>query len=145
MAFWKEPGQLSGAVSPSSPDDYHHDHRIVSDLVHKASFMATLPNIETEFVACESVSPIYYMDTLAGHGFNPTEYVDISNTFLTKQNMLACHKSQLEWLEEHDGEDMLEFVHIVAKARGYQAGVQYAEGFRLAQTWSRTPPRRLLP
>lgn len=127
------------------PDDYHPDHRAVSSLVFNASFVATLPNIETEHDAHGTVPPIRYMDTLAGKGFHPTEFVDITETFATKQRMLECHVSQLEWLREHDDIDVVEFMTVVSKTRGIQAGVVYAEGFREADTWPRTKPYRLLP
>lgn len=127
------------------PEDYHHDHRTVSRLVLTTSFMASLPNVQTDQPAHPVVPPIYYMDTLAGHSFQPTHYVDITNTLGMKKEMLACHESQLTWLRDHDDTDMLAFVEVVAKARGYQAGVAYAEGFRLEKSWSRTPLERLLP
>ncbi len=141
------------AVRQARPDvvlthdsnDYHHDHRLVGRLVLATSFMASLPNVRTEHPAHRLVPPVYYMDTLAGHGFEPTDYVDITDTLEMKKEMLACHESQLSWLKEHDDTDMMEFIEAVAKARGYQAGVAYAEGFRLERAWLRTPPHRLLP
>jgi len=59
--------------------------------------------------------------------------------------MMACHQSQIVWLKDHDNMDILEFIEIMARARGLQCGVAYAEGFRHADVWPRTPPRRLLP
>lgn len=127
------------------PDDYHPDHRTVSRLVFDASFTASLPNIETEHAVHSLVPPLYYMDTVAGKGFHPTEYVDITDTIETKRQMLACHESQLEWLKVHDDIDIMEFMDVVAHTRGYQAGAQYAEGFRCEDVWPRTPPQRMLP
>lgn len=127
------------------PDDYHPDHRAVSTLVFNASFVASLPNIATDQPAHGLVPPIRYMDTLAGKGFHPSEYVDISDTFEIKRRMLECHASQLDWLRDHDDIDVVEFMRVMARTRGFQSGVAYAEGFREADTWPRTPPRRLLP
>ena len=127
------------------PNDYHPDHRAVSELVFNASFVASLPNIETEHEAHTTVPPIRYMDTLAGKGFHPTDFVDISATFDTKRRMLACHASQIDWLRDHDDIDIIEFMTVVSKTRGLQAGVAYAEGFREADTWPRTKPFRTLP
>ncbi|MBI1877956.1 MAG: PIG-L family deacetylase [Chloroflexi bacterium] len=128
-----------------APDDYHPDHRVVSSLVFDTSFMASLPNIETHYPAHLVVPPIYYMDTIAGKGFHPAEYVDISATMETKRQMLACHQSQLSWLKDHDNIDVMEFMEVVARARGFQCNVPYAEGFRSADVWPRTPAQRLLP
>lgn len=127
------------------PEDYHADHRNVSQLVFAASFLATLPNIETAHLAHPNVTPIYYMDTPAGKGFVPTEYVDVSETFETKRRMLACHESQITWLKEHDNVDIIEFMETMSRARGLQCGVTHAEGFRFADIWPRTQPKRLLP
>jgi len=128
-----------------APDDYHPDHRMVSSLVFDTSFIASLPNIETNQPAHSIVPPLYYMDTLAGKGFHPTEYVDIGSTIDIKRQMLACHQSQLKWLKDHDNIDVIEFMEVVARTRGFQCNVLYAEGFRQADVWPRTPPGRLLP
>jgi LmbE family N-acetylglucosaminyl deacetylase len=128
-----------------SPEDYHPDHVRVSQLVFDASFVSSVPSIETTHPSHPTVPPIYYMDTPTGKGFLPTDYVDITASFETKRRMMACHESQITWLKDHDNMDILEFIEIVALARGLQCGVRYAEGFRRADVWPRTPPRRLLP
>ena len=61
-----------------NPDDYMPDHTAVSRLVFDASFAATLPNYKSKYSKPAKLVPIYYMDTLAGVNFQPTEYVDIS-------------------------------------------------------------------
>ena len=128
-----------------TPDDYHPDHCVVSSLVFDTSFIASLPNIETSHPAHPAVPPIYYMDTLAGKGFHPTEYVDISAVIETKRQMLACHESQLTWLKDHDNIDVMEFMEVVARTRGFQCNRPYAEGFRQVDVWPRTASSRLLP
>lgn len=128
-----------------APDDYHPDHRVVSSLVFDTSFIASLPNIETGQPAHSRVPALYYMDTLAGKGFFPGEYVDITATIDLKRQMLACHQSQLKWLKDHDDIDVMEFMEVVAKTRGFQANVAYAEGFRTADVWPRTSAARILP
>jgi LmbE family N-acetylglucosaminyl deacetylase len=141
------------AVRKAAPDmiishfseDYHHDHRTVSKLVYDASFIASLPNIPTEHEPHSLVPVIYEMDTLAGVGFLPEEYVDISDVLSRKLEMLACHETQVRWLKDHDRIDILDFVTTVAKFRGLQCGAAFAEGFRLKRAWPRIPARRLLP
>lgn len=128
-----------------APNDYMIDHRQAGALAEIASFDATIPNLKTDSPAFERIVPIYYMDTVNGIGFEPTEYVDISEHFATKARMLACHQSQVAWLEHHDAVQVDEMMEVVTRFRGVQAGVKYAEGFRPAQMWGRLVPRRLLP
>ena len=127
------------------PDDYIQDHRYVSRLVFEATFLATVPHVESPSPYHTKLAPLYYMDPLAGVGFLPEEYVDISETIETKLQMLSQHESQLKWLKEHDDIDILEFVRTVARFRGLQCGVKYAEGFRPLRVWGRMLTRRLLP
>ena len=112
-----------------SPGDYMVDHNEISKLVFDASFLATLPLLET----------------IMGLGFSPTEYVDVSGQLETKVAMLEAHQSQLTWLRDHDGIDIVEQMKTTTRFRGLQCGVQYAEGFAQCLTWLRGTTRRLLP
>ena len=109
-----------------NPDDYMPDHTAVSRLVFDASFAATLPNYPTEAKRAAQLVPIYYMDTLAGVGFEPTEYVDISEEIDLKIRMLCCHESQIVWMRDHDGIDFADMVRTCSRYRGYQCGADYA-------------------
>ncbi|MFC0332050.1 PIG-L deacetylase family protein [Paenibacillus sepulcri] len=148
-------GRLAGVIRKVKPDyiithppeDYMKDHMEVSRAVFDASFAATVPHytVENGLPAHEKVAPIFYMDTLAGVGFLPTEYVDISDFIDVKIQMNDCHQSQIKWLYEHDGIDFLDFVRTVSKFRGLQCGKAYAEGFQQCQAWPRLTTERLLP
>ncbi|MDF2663632.1 MAG: GlcNAc-PI de-N-acetylase [Paenibacillus sp.] len=129
------------------PEDYMKDHMEVSKAVFDASFCATVPHYEADVPAPANakVAPIYYMDTLAGVGFLPTEYVDITDYIDTKLAMNAAHESQIKWLYEHDGIDFLDFVKTVSKFRGLQCGAGFAEGFVPCKAWPRMTTARLLP
>ena len=89
--------------------------------------------------------PIYYMDTLAGVDFVPTEFVDITDEIDLKLEMLECHKSQLVWMREHDGIDFADMVKTCSKYRGYQCGAKYAEGFRQCNVYLKNVTKRMLP
>ncbi len=128
-----------------SPEDYMRDHVEVSRLVFDASFSASLPHFVTQVPGIAKITPLYYMDTLAGVNFVPTEYVDITETIEIKLQALECHESQVKWMRDHDGIDFLEFTRSASRFRGLQCGVNYAEGFRLCLTWPRITTRRLLP
>lgn len=135
-----------------TPNDYMPDHTAVSKLVFDASFTATLPNY-TDYPHRYSdpngepakLVPIFYMDSLAGVGFNPTEYVDISEEIDLKIEMLECHASQLVWMREHDGIDFADMVKTCSRYRGYQCGADYAEGFTQCQVYLKGTTKRLLP
>lgn len=128
-----------------SPDDYMSDHLAVSKLVFDATFAASVPHYETIQKNSASITPLYYMDTLAGVNFNPTEYVDITDTIEQKLDMLEKHVSQLKWMRDHDNIDFAEFVRTCARFRGLQCGVKYAEAFTQCYAWPKIRPQRLLP
>ena len=81
-------------------------------LLLDASHIATLPLLKTEHPAHHTVAAVYYMDTLAGAAFQPSEYVDISHYLEVKLEMLACHNSQLDWMRDHDNGDIVEQTRI---------------------------------
>lgn len=138
-------------VITHSPDDYMVDHNETSKLIFDCSFLASLPhygpksNDGSKNKATAEVAPLYYMETVGGIGFAPHEYVDISAVFDQKVAMLEEHRSQLTWLSEHDHVDMVDQIRTVARYRGYQCGVTYAEGFVPSRVWLRARAYRLLP
>lgn len=127
------------------PEDYMPDHIAVSKLVFAASFAASVPQYKTAIAGKAEVTPIYYMDNFAGVNFLPTEYVDISDTIDLKMKMLECHVSQLKWMRDHDHIDFAELIKSVARFRGIQSGVQYAEAFKQCYAYPKVTTRRLLP
>ncbi len=128
-----------------APGDYMSDHNETSQLVFDCSFHATLPLLETRRPWHDTVTPIYFMDTVMGLGFQPAEYVDVSATIETKVAMLEAHESQLTWLRDHDGIDVVEQMRAATRFRGLQCRARYAEGFAPCLTWLRATTRRLLP
>ena len=129
-----------------SPNDYMRDHTAIHRLVNIASFAATIPHYEgVDVPAHPIVQPIFEMDTLMGVGFIPDEYVDVTEAMALKREMLACHKSQVEWLRDHDGIDVVGNMEVCARYRGLQCGAEFAEGFQSQQTWPRLSADRILP
>lgn len=126
-------------------DDYMRDHCQTRNLAYDASFVTTIPHLFTESGYTKNFPPVFYMDTLAGIGFIPTEYVDISDVIEQKMEAIACHKSQIQWMLEHDRIDFLDFVRTCNKYRGLQSSVEYAEGFRQYAGWPRFRTKRMLP
>ncbi len=132
-------------ITHAPEDRYLSDYASVGKLVIDASFHASVPYVQTEHPYHDKIPPIYYMETIVGVGFVPTLYVDITDTFEAKKEMLARHRSQLVWLKEHDNVDELEIIETVARFRGWQCGVAFAEGFNPCLLWPRIVPGSLLP
>ena len=128
-----------------SPHDYMSDHNEVSKLVFDCSFHATLPLFETGKPHHDKVTPIYYMETIMGVAFQPAEYVDVTDVIDVKRAMLEAHETQLTWLRDHDGVDIVEEMRAATRFRGLQCGVKYAEGFAPCVAWLRGTTKRLLP
>lgn len=128
-----------------NPADYMRDHEQASSLACDVSFTTTIPHLLTQSPHMADFPPVFYMDTLAGIGFIPTEYVDITEEVEQKLEALACHESQIKWMREHDKIDFLDFVRTCSKYRGLQSNCAYAEGFRQYAAWPRFRPYRLLP
>jgi LmbE family N-acetylglucosaminyl deacetylase len=130
-----------------SPNDYHPDHRHVNQLVFDSYFQKGLPFIPAQSEpACRfGQAQVYYMDNLGGIGFLPTEYVDISDVFEVKMEMLACHKSQVVAMKELANTDLLGMIEVQARFRGLGAGCRYAEGFTRLDAFQRGLTKRVLP
>jgi LmbE family N-acetylglucosaminyl deacetylase len=128
-----------------SPYDYHGDHRITSQLVFEAAPVACVRRVERDLPELTVQPIIYYMDTLGGIGFTPTEYVDITHTIEIKKRMFACHESQRDYMAAAAGRDFIELIETVARFRGYASGVPFAEGFMRCEAWYRGGANRVLP
>jgi hypothetical protein len=59
--------------------------------------------------------------------------------------MLEKHRSQIEFMREHYGVEMVEDTKVIAKYRGFQCGVKYAEGYRVLKVFPRLKTERELP
>ena len=128
-----------------APNDYMIDHVEVSKLVFYASFSASVPHYRPDLGPACAVTPLFYMDNAGYINSEPDEYVDVTDEIETKLEMLACHKSQVVWLKDHDGIDILAKTRLNSAFRGAQCGVGYAEGFRHCHADLRIPTKRLLP
>jgi len=122
---------LIGAVQPNlaithSPNDYHGDHRALSDGVRIATSFAV---------------PVLHVDTLGGTGFSPTHYVDISTHFDLKAEAIRAHQSQ----------DPERFVDAARTQNAFRAGQcngaagSFAEAFRFEPVFPFADIRALLP
>jgi LmbE family N-acetylglucosaminyl deacetylase len=126
-------------VFTHSPADYMLDHEMTSTITRAAAFGAPIPN----FLVERNLGPpllhiphLYYCDPVEGkdplgRDVAPGFCIDISGVIETKEQALAAHASQRDWLMKHHGMDQyLEAMRELGKHRAKGRGVTYAEGFR---------------
>ncbi len=127
-------------VITHSPQDYLPDHEFTSLVVRNACFGASAPNFDTGQRPAHPPTPaiphLYYAAPAAGTDILGcsvpcTFYIDVASVMGLKMDMLACHKSQREWLRaQHGMDEYLDEVRRWSAELGRQAGCEYAEGFR---------------
>jgi LmbE family N-acetylglucosaminyl deacetylase len=123
-------------VITASPNDYMIDHEMTSLVVQTACFGAGIKNMEAVGTPFGRVPYLYYVDPMEGKDkfgipVIPTFYVDISDEIGIKEETLACHVSQREWLRKHHKMDQyIVAMKQFAKQRGKEINTKYAEGFR---------------
>jgi LmbE family N-acetylglucosaminyl deacetylase len=132
--------QRADIVLAPPPADYHPDHRATSALVSDACLLASVPALAADGEPLARAPALFYTDSIAGLDFVPTRYVDITETFADKQELLRLHRSQMAHMRAVAGWDLVEYSQIVGAFRGLQCGVRYAEGFRPALEWPRLRP-----
>ncbi len=127
-------------VITHSPADYMLDHEQASVIVRDATFGAPIKNVFTD--AANPAPPLahiphlYYADpvegkTPLGERIQPGFFIDISDQIAEKEQMLACHASQRNWLLAHHGiDEYLLSMRAWGRRRGAEVGVEYAEAFR---------------
>lgn len=133
-----------------NPEDYNPDHELTSKIVNDIAVMIPVAKIQTRNRPYDKIPMIAYFEPVNGLGFVPTEYVDITDTMDIKMAMCREHKSQVTWMQDNykdtlANKDFLEQYYTVARYRGLQCGVEYAEGFRMANDAFRVAPFRVLP
>ena len=133
-----------------NPEDYNPDHELTSKIVSDIPVMIPIAKIKTENPPCDKIPIIAYFEPSLGLGFVPTEYVDITDTIDIKMEMCAQHVSQIQWMRDNykdsdAAQDIFENYKTIARYRGIQCDVKYAEGFRMANDAYRVVPRRVLP
>ncbi len=136
------------------PDDYHPDHINTNQLVLQATQGAHTANYPSQLPPLPRAMPIAFMDAELGINFQPDEYVDISDLWETKLQMLLQHRSQCMPGRKYDPDfvmppveqiPLVREVRILGEFRGLSCGVPYAEGFRWWRVAYRLGTKRLLP
>ena len=132
-------------VITHAPDDAFVDHQRTSQAVEHAVNMAQTPTIEIDLPPADVYPFLVYMDNCAGLNFHPEEYVDITDVFEIKRQMVEAHRLLNAPWQGHPVMDTMDIVEVCSRFRGLQCGVRYAEAYRRVQKWGRMSPERLLP
>ncbi len=127
-----------------SPSDYMEDHENTCRLAVSAAFGRGMRNLPTDpptpavsgSIAVYHAQPHGNRDPL-GVPVRPTHFVDVGGEVLEQKSaMLACHRSQQEWLDESQG-----FASHLATMRGQVREVgEWSGRFEHAEGWRRRSP-----
>jgi len=124
-------------VLAHSPEDYHPDHRAASAIAEAASWLCASKGNKTRSAALATAPAVWFMDTIHMNKFEPGFFIDIGNYAEVKTRMLACHRSQIRRSGDADLGSLEDGMHLQARARGLQAGVEAAEAFRIHRAFKR--------
>lgn len=126
-------------VLTHAPVDYMEDHTNACRLAVTAAFTRGMPNYQTtpwrdpvdQIVTIYHAQPHGNRDPL-GKLVRAGIYVDVADVLNEKTTMLACHKSQKQWLDESQGLDSyLDTMKDLMRQVGQMSGrFAYAEGWR---------------
>ncbi len=122
-----------------SPQDYMEDHMNTSRLMVTAAFCRNIVNFPTD-----PPTPPLFSEMCLYHGLpwglrdqlrktvDAGTFVDVSSVMADKRRMLACHRSQKEWLDRTQGlESYLTTTEDLAAQVGRLSGrFTHAEGWR---------------
>lgn len=135
-------------------EDYHPDHRYTHQMVLDAAQLARVRNYPlSDLEPHRERCPIAFMDGVNGLSFIPEEWVDITDHFDTKMEMLSQHVSQM-MPDTYDPDfemppieqnPMGRMIQVQSAFHGIQCGVQYAEAFIFWKSFNRIVPYRILP
>lgn len=121
-----------------SPQDYMEDHMNTSRLMVTAAFCRSMKNFSTDPPASpiESQMALYHSlpwglrDQLR-NVIRPEFYVDIFSVLAEKRRMLACHRTQKEWLDQTQGFDnyLTTMEEMSAEVGRMSRAFSFAEGW----------------
>ncbi len=136
------------------PNDYHPDHNATSQLTMDAAQVARTTNYRSRLPPVRKSVPVAFMDSEFGVDFTPEDYVDISDVWHLKQEMLLQHRSQHMpgphydpnfVMPPADQNAIIRAARVMSEFRGLACGAAYGEGFRWWRAANRIVPKRLLP
>ena len=115
-----------------NPGDIHSDHKITFECAFSCTKKFRFPSIKKVLVY-ETISETEYGLDPRFNKFNPNIFINISEFFDKKISLLSTYKSEIM---EPPYPRSLENIEALAKLRGSQMGVKYAECFSLIFDYS---------
>ena len=128
-----------GIVLTHAPADYMEDHMNTSRLAVSAAFCRGMPNfpVHPHRDAVDHPITVYHAQPYSHRDplrqlVTPDFWVNVSDVVEAKVQMLACHTSQKQWLDESQGHDSyLQTLRDLDAEGGRLSGrFAYAEGWR---------------
>lgn len=127
--------KLSGVINKIKPDviylpfkgDVHSDHRKIFEVAYSCTKSFRYPFIK-KILMIETLSETEFAPSTKEDAFIPNVYVDISEYFDKKLEIINVYKSELA---EHPFPRSLKNLSALATLRGATAGCEYAESFVL--------------
>lgn len=125
-------------VIAPAPFGRHPDHRIASELVRDACFIAGLAKVEPRVAAHRPFKVVHSL-TYREDAVKPTFIVDISDVFERKLEAIRCYASQFEGVTHAgevypNGDPLLDIVRHQAAHYGSQIRTRYGEPFFTHET-----------
>ncbi|MDD5727549.1 MAG: PIG-L family deacetylase [Victivallales bacterium] len=125
------------------PYDYMEDHINAGRLAVSAAFCRGMVNFKCKppQAAVNNKVTVYHSmphsrtDQLKNPVF-PEMFVDVGSTIETKKKMLACHRSQKDWLDVSQGKD----AYLIDMAETCEYFGKMSPGFKYAEGWIRHNP-----
>jgi len=111
-------------ILPNSTD-VHSDHRIVFEWCYSCTKIFRYPHLR-KILSMEILSETDF--AVYENGFVPNYFIDISNEFNKKIEILKIYNSELG---KHPFPRSIEGIEALAKYRGISAGCKYAEAFKV--------------
>ncbi|MCE9612900.1 MAG: PIG-L family deacetylase [Lentisphaerae bacterium] len=131
-----------------APQDYMEDHQNTCRLLVTAAFAHGMRNFETQPPRPAWDAPVALYHALPhglrdgmGQRVRPDAYADTSAVLERKRAMLACHRSQKEWLDVSQGMDayLIDMERLSAEVGRWSRRYVHAEGWRLHSTLGFAP------
>ena len=89
-------------------EDYYPDHRFASALAEAAMRFFALRGYLTVSAPMSEPPALWFMDTIKVSRFAPGFYMDISAHVKLKEQMLACHRSQLARADDANSSPLID-------------------------------------
>lgn len=129
-------------IVTNSLEDRHPDHARAGDLVSRASFLAGLRKLETNFhgETQEAWRPKAVYRFIQDRWIDPDLVVDVSDQWETKMKSIMAFKSQFydpnsqEPSSQISSKEFLDFLEGRAREFGRIIGVEFGEGFNVERS-----------